>query len=137
MESVLISKDKSLLDIPYLHRFLTKAYWSSGRTLEQVQRSIDTCICFGVYFEDRQIGFARILSDHVVFTYIMDVFIDPEYRGQGYSMLLLEAIHKDPELIETNTWYLKTRDAHELYHKFGYEGLQDVNVWMERKKTKI
>jgi len=136
MEIAKISKDRELIDILYVHQFLTNAYWAKGRTLEEVRRSMDQCTCFGVYLDDQQIGFARVLTDHVVFAYIMDVFIDSEYRGRGYAQQLLNTIHSDRDLSEIKTWYLKTGDAHGLYRQYGYDDLEDVGVWMERKKDK-
>ena len=136
MKAIHISKDKELIDISYIHQFLTNAYWSKGRTMAEVIRSMDNCICYGVYLNNRQIGFARILTDYIVFAYMMDVFIDPEFRGKGYSKLLLDAIHKDTYLLEVQSWYLKTGDAHSLYRLYDYEELNDVGVWMERKKHK-
>lgn len=136
MAEIQISKDKGLIDIPYVHEFLTNAYWARGRTLDEVACSMYNCTCYGVYIANRQIGFARILTDHVVFAYIMDVFIDPSFRGQGYSKQLLEAIHKDADLSDVKTWYLKTGDAHDLYRQYEYEALKNVDVWMERRKDK-
>ena len=136
MAAINISKDKALIDVSYIHQFLTKAYWSNGRTLEEVVRSMEQCTCYGVYLDKQQIGFARILTDHVVFAYIMDVFIDPEFRGKGYSKLLLDAIDIDPDLTNVQTWYLKTGDAHGLYRQYGYDELKDIGVWMERKEDK-
>ena len=134
MSKLLISKDKSLLNVSYIHGFLTNTYWANGRTLEQVTKSIEHSICVGVYLENRQIGFARILTDHIVFGYIMDVFMDRDFRGKGFSKQLMDYIHNDVDLLDIQSWYLKTGDAHELYRQFGYDDLRDVGVWMERKK---
>ena len=136
MTAIHISKDKGLIDISYIHQFLTNAYWSKGRTRDEVIRSMDNCTCYGVYLDSRQIGFARILTDNVVFAYMMDLFIDPEFRGRGYSKLLLDVIHTDTDLLEVQSWYLKTGDAHSLYRQYQYEELKDVGVWMERKNYK-
>ncbi|BAO75952.1 GNAT family N-acetyltransferase [Winogradskyella sp. PG-2] len=85
--------------------------------------SISHCLCFGVYINDKQIGFARIATDYVVFAYLMDVFILPEYRGNGYSKLLLKAINEEQQLHNCKMWMLKTADAHTLYKQFGYTNL--------------
>ena len=71
------STDKSKLQIGVIHQFLTKAYWAKGRTIKEVKKSIENSFCFGVYLNDKQIGFARIVTDYAVFAYIMDVFILP------------------------------------------------------------
>lgn len=100
---ITISKDKSKLQIEVIHQFLTKSYWAKGRTLSQVQTTIDTCLCFGVYFNNQQIGFGRVATDYAVFAYIMDVFMLPEHRGKGYSKQLMEAIVNAKELKECKT----------------------------------
>jgi GNAT superfamily N-acetyltransferase len=89
MNDPLISDDKSKLDVELIHNFLTTSYWAKGRTIEEVKKSIEHSICFGVYKGGKQIGFARIVTDYTVIAYLMDVFILEEYRGNGFSKLLL------------------------------------------------
>ena len=127
-----ISKDKSRLDINLIHEFLTETYWAKGRTRDEVKISIEHCLCFGVYIDNKQIGFARIATDYVVFTYLMDVFILPEYRGKGYSKQLMKVVIEEPLLQSCKTWMLKTSDAHELYNQFGYSELKHPERVMER-----
>lgn len=127
-----ISKDKSKLQIAVIHDFLTQTYWAKGRTLVQVKKSIENSLCFGVYLNEKQIGFARIVTDYTVFAYIMDVFVLEAYRGKGYSKQLMEAINTDPELQSCNVFMLKTADAHGLYKQFGYTELQHPEKVMER-----
>jgi predicted GNAT family acetyltransferase len=127
-----ISKDKLRLDVDVIHQFLTTTYWAKGRTLKEVQTSIDHCLCFGVYLENKQIGFARIATDYVVFAYLMDVFILREHRGKGYSKQLMKAINEEPLLKPCKVWMLKTSDAHELYKQFGYTELKHPEKVMER-----
>lgn len=127
-----ISTDKNKLDINLIHQFLTKAYWSEGRTIEEVRKSIKNSLCFGVYLNNKQIGFARIATDYTIFAYVMDVFILPEYRGKGYSKHLIKAINEEPKLQSCKTWILKTRDAHGLYKYFGYSELKHPEKFMER-----
>ena len=127
-----ISKDKSRLDIKMIHEFLTETYWAKGRTVDQVKTSIKHCLCYGVYLENKQIGFARIATDYVVFAYLMDVFILPEYRGKGYSKQLMTTINEAPSLQSCTVWMLKTSDAHQLYSQFGYTELKHPEKVMER-----
>lgn len=132
MNDILISDDKSKLDIGVIHQFLTKSYWAEGRSIEDVKKSIEHSDCFGVYFDGRQIGFARIITDYVVFAYLMDVFILEEYRGQGYSKLLLNRILDDERFKGIKKWVLATKDAHSLYSKFGFELLKRPERMMEK-----
>lgn len=127
-----ISRDKSRLQIEVIYQFLTETYWAKGRTLQEVKTSIEHCLCFGVYIEGKQIGFARIATDYVVFAYLMDVFILPDYRGNGYSKELMKTINKSPELQNCKIWMLKTADAHNLYKQFGFTELKQPEKLMER-----
>ncbi|WP_296380603.1 GNAT family N-acetyltransferase [Winogradskyella sp.] len=127
-----ISTDKNKLQIDVIHPFLMQTYWAKGRSLEEVKTSIEHCFCFGVYLDEKQIGFARIVTDYVVFAYVMDVFILPEYRGKGYSKQLMKTINEEPQLKKCKIWMLKTSDAHNLYNQFGFTELKHPEKVMER-----
>jgi GNAT superfamily N-acetyltransferase len=127
-----VSKDKSKLDVPFIQNFLKDIYWAAGRTMEEVQRTIDASVCFGIYLDGKQIGFARVITDYIVFAYLMDVFISEEFRGNGYSSLLIENMMTDPELQEVKIWRLATTDAHFLYEKFGFSPLAHPEKMMEK-----
>jgi GNAT superfamily N-acetyltransferase len=132
MNDLIISDDKSKLDAELIHKFLTSSYWAGGRSIEDVKKSIENSDCFGVYLDSRQIGFARIITDYVVFAYLMDVFILEEYRGQGYSKLLMNRIFDDIRFKGIKKWVLATKDAHSLYAKFGFEPLKRPERMMEK-----
>jgi len=129
---IIISTDKSKLQVDVIHSFLTQTYWAKGRTIEEVEKTIEHNLCFGVYLDSQQIGFARICTDYVVFAYLMDVFILPEYRGKGYSKKLINKINSALELKSCTVWMLKTGDAHGLYKQFGYTELKNPEKIMER-----
>lgn len=129
-----VSTDKSQLDLPMIFNFLHhQAYWSKGRSLELVERSIQNSLCFGLYDEDQQIGFARVVTDHAIFAWLMDVFVLPTHRGQGGGKKLLEAILTYPDLGMVKTWGLKTHDAHSLYEQYGFREIDVPQHFMERK----
>ena len=132
MEEIIISDDKSKLDVELIHKFLSTSYWAAGRSIEEVTKSIDNSICFGIYKNDNQIGFARIITDYVVFAYLMDVFILEEHRGNGYSKLLLNRIFDDKRFKGIKKWMLATKDAHSLYNQFGFERVQRPERLMEK-----
>ena len=134
MSKITISTDKSKLDIPYIHSFLSTSYWAKGRTIKQVETSIEHSTCFGIYLSNRQIGFARVLTDRVVFAYIMDVFIDPAYRGNGYAKRLIQEVLHHPDFSLLSQWHLKTKDTHLLYEQFGFELIKNSEWWMELEK---
>lgn len=127
-----VSTDKSKLDVSFVQNFLKDIYWAAGRTIEEVQTTIDASVCFGIYLDDKQIGFARVITDYVVFAYLMDVFIDPNYRGKGYSSILIETMMKEPQLQQVKIWRLATSDAHFLYEKFGFTALAHPEKMMEK-----
>jgi len=129
---ITISTDKSKLDVPFIQNFLKDIYWAAGRTIDEVQTTIDASFCFGIYLDNQQIGFARVITDYVVFAYVMDVFIDENHRGKGYSSILIEAMMKEPELQEVKIWRLATSDAHFLYEKFGFTALATPEKIMEK-----
>ena len=129
---ITVSTDKSKLDVPFIQDFLKDIYWAAGRTIEEVQTTIDASVCFGIYLNDKQIGFARVITDYVVFAYLMDVFIDEKHRGKGYSPTLIEYMMHEPLLKNIKIWRLATSDAHFLYEKFGFTKLNHPEKMMER-----
>ncbi len=131
--NILISTDKSKLDIPLIHEFLDKkSYWANGRSLAAVKKSIDNSLCFGVYLDDKQVGFARVVTDYAVFAWLMDVFILEDYRKQGLGKLLMKTIMGSEVLKDVHRWGLGTKDAHELYKKYGFKNLSKPENMMER-----
>lgn len=117
-----VDDNKSRLDITYVHYFLsTKSYWAKNISLELVEKSILHSLCFGVYFQNRQIGFARVITDEATFAYLADVFIDEEFRGKGAGTTLMKYINQHYRLQGLRRIMLMTADAHALYRKFGFK----------------
>lgn len=132
-EEFTIDTDRERLDVEVIHRYLAEeSYWAKTRTLQQTNRAIENSLCFGLYHRDRQIGFARVVSDKATFAYLGDVFILEEFRGRGLSKWLMETIVAHPELQGLRRWLLATRDAHGLYSQFEFEPLRFPDRWMER-----
>lgn len=126
-----ITTDKEKFDITVIHSFLTNSYWAEGISKEVIKRSIDGSLCFGVFENDRQVGFARMITDLATFAYLADVFILEEYRGHGLSKWLMEGIMSYPGLQGLRRMMLATRDAHGLYKKFGFVPLTNADRWMQ------
>ena len=116
-----ISTDKKLLDISLISDYLKNTYWANKRSISSIETSIENSICFGVYLGQEQIGFARIVTDKSVFSYLMDVFIIDEYKGNGYGKKLIAYIYDHQSLIEVENHYLMTKDAQDFYSIFGFE----------------
>jgi len=133
-EEFLISTDKSKLDIHVIHQYLSKeSYWAKNIPLEIVRKSIEGSVCFGLYHQQKQIGFARVITDGVVFGYLADVFIIKEFRGQGLSKWIMQFILAHPDLQNFRRWLLGTRDAHGLYKQFGFNQLDHPEIYMVMK----
>ena len=128
-----LTTGKHKMDAELIHQFLTnESYWSKGITLEKVKRSMEHSLCFGIFYEDKQVGFARVITDYVRMAYIADVFILPAYRGKGLGKWLMKNILSHPDLQEIKRWLLGTADAHELYKKFGFTALAHPERFMEK-----
>lgn len=127
-----ISTDPARIDLDVVHGFLTTSYWAEGIPREVVARSIAHALCFGLYHEGRQIGFARVITDRATFGYLGDVFVLEAFRGRGLARWLVEVIHGHPELQGFRRWVLLTRDAHALYAQAGYAPLASPDRYMER-----
>jgi N-acetylglutamate synthase-like GNAT family acetyltransferase len=121
MGRFLISTDRSKLDVDVIHRFLARSYWAEGIQRETVVRSIENSLCFGVYDNARQIGFARVISDFATYAYVADVFILEPYRERGLGKELMASIMAHPDLQGLRRWSLGTRDAQGLYAQFGFK----------------
>ncbi|MFP5042825.1 GNAT family N-acetyltransferase [Parasediminibacterium sp. JCM 36343] len=124
--NLLINTNPALLDIALIYKFLSQeSYWAKGIPLATVQTSINNSLCFGVYDGDKQIGFARVITDRAVFAYLADVFIVEKHRGKGLSKWLVQSIHAHPDLQGLRRWMLATHDAHGLYKQFGWAEVSD------------
>lgn len=132
-EEFRISTDKARLSPEMIHRFLIEeSYWAKTRKYEQTLTAIENSICFGLYKGERQIGFARVVSDKATFAYLGDVFVLAEFRGRGLSKWLMEVIISHPELQNLRRWLLATFDAHGLYKQYDFAPLKFPERWMER-----
>ena len=126
-----ISTNKHRLNVQYIHHFLsTQSYWAENVPIDVVERSIEGAMCFGVYANGKQIGFARVITDCATFAYLADVFIDPCFRGQAIGKWLMEVIIAHPNLQGLRSFMLATRDAHELYKKVGFRALESPERFM-------
>jgi GNAT superfamily N-acetyltransferase len=133
-----ISTDNERLEISTIHDFLSKdSYWAQGRSVETVRRSLENSFNFGLYKNNKQIGFARVVTDYATFAWIADVFVLPEHREQGLSKWLMEVILGHADLQGFRRWVLATKDAHTLYERFGFIPLHRPERWMERPDPKM
>jgi len=130
---IFCTTDKSKLQTQMIHQFLSeRSYWAKGRTMDQVKRSIEHSLCFGVYKGEQQLAFARVVSDFTVYAYILDVFVLEDFRSLGLGKYLMNCIMKHPDLQGLKRWMLGTEDAHGLYKQYGFTSLKKVQNHMEK-----
>ncbi|HET7732122.1 MAG TPA: GNAT family N-acetyltransferase [Usitatibacter sp.] len=128
---VRVDTDPSRLDMEVIHGFLSQSYWARGIPRALVERAVRNSLCFGLYEGERQVGFARVVTDQATFAYLADVFVLESHRGRGLSKILVAAVVADPRLQGLRRWMLATRDAHGLYARFGFVPLAVPARFME------
>lgn len=129
-----ISTDPARLNIPLIHQFLNQySYWAQNRPLDIVQRAVENSLNFGIYHNGEQVGFARVITDYATFAWLCDVIIIPEHRQAGLGKWLVDCVVNHPDLKPLRRLLLATKDAHELYRKYGgFEPLGHPERWMEK-----
>jgi GNAT superfamily N-acetyltransferase len=128
---LVISTEPTLLDVSFIHGFLSTSYWAKGRSIEDMKTIIRHSLNFGAYLDGQQIGYARVVTDFVQFAYLLDVFITPDQQGRGYARQLMAHLLGAPELKRVKVWRLATTDAHSLYAPFGFQPLSKPETMME------
>ncbi|MEO8002332.1 MAG: GNAT family N-acetyltransferase [Arenimonas sp.] len=133
-----ISVDRADVDLDVVHAFLSQhAYWSKNIPRAVVKKSIENSYCFSAFIEDRQVGFARVVSDGATFAYLCDVFTLPALHGQGVGKKLMQSVQSHPELQGLRRWMLMTADAHKLYESYGFTALAKPDRAMEISRPDI
>lgn len=133
-----ISTNRADVNLDVVHAFLSQdAYWSKNIPLELVRKAIENSYCFSAFIEDKQVGFARVISDGATFAYLCDVFTLPEFRGRGIGKKLMQTVQAHPELQGLRRWMLMTADAHKLYESYGFSALAKPDRAMEISKPDI
>lgn len=134
-----ISCERARLDLDVIHEFLSgESYWARGRSRESVERSINNSLPFGLYKDAQQVGFARVVTDYATFAWLADVFVLHSERGRGLGVWLVETVVSHPDLQGLRRWILATRDAHELYRRFGFRDLSgSSHGFMEKFESPI
>jgi N-acetylglutamate synthase-like GNAT family acetyltransferase len=127
-----ISTDQTLLDFDTIYHYLDmESYWSKGVPPDKLRKAIENSLCFGIYHNNKQVGFARVISDKATFAYLADVFVLDDYRRQGLSKWLMQTIRAHPDLQGLRRWSLATADAQGLYQQFGFTPITKPERWME------
>jgi GNAT superfamily N-acetyltransferase len=127
-----ISDEPERLQLEVIVEYLSRAYWSNQRPRAVIEKSLRHSLCFGVYEQGQQIGFARVVSDHATFAYLADVFILESHQGYGLGKWLVQSILEHPDLQGLRRWILATRDAHGLYAQYGFTALENPDRYMTK-----
>lgn len=126
-----ISTDPERIDLEIVHQFLTSSYWAQGRSRDMVESSIRNSLCFSAFLDGKQVGFARMITDRTTFAFLADVFVIPEMQGRGIGKHLMSQILAHPDLHDLRLIMLRTKDAQELYKKFGFSEVKNPERIME------
>lgn len=133
-----ISTETKDMDIKAIHDYLSRhAYWCLNIPIDTLETAIKNSQNFGLFYHDSQVGFARVITDYATIAYLGDVYILPEHRGKGLSKWMMETIMDHPSLQGFRRWILLTRDAHELYKKYGWKPIATPGSWMEKHDTGV
>ena len=133
----LVSTNPAKLNVNVIHGFLRDSYWARGVPRHVVERSLGGSLCFGLYEWERQVGFARVITDAATFAYLANVFVLPGHRGRGLARWLVQCVLAHPDLQELRRFLLFTRDAHALYAPFGFAPLEHPETAMSIYKPAV
>ena len=137
MENIRVTDDKNQIDLDTVHQFLKTTYWSKDIPKEIVQKAIDNSLSVGLLLEDQLIGFGRSITDYATFAYIADIYVKSEYRGRGYSKMIVQALLDKSGSEDLRRILLATSDAHGLYRKFDFKNLGKPQDFLEINRPTI
>lgn len=130
-----LTTDKNLMNIAMIHQYLSEeSYWAKDIPLALVEKSVNNSLNFGVFYKEKQIAYARVITDYSTIAYLGDVFVLSNFRGKGISKWLMKEITVHPDLQGLRRWILLTADAHDLYNKYGWESIRQPEKWMEKTR---
>lgn len=133
-----ISTDKTLLNMEAVHHYLSKeSYWAKNISKTKIKTACENSLCFGLYENEKQIGLARLITDYSTFAYLCDVYVLPEYQGNGLGKWLMNCVMSHPDLQTLRRWTLATKDAHGLYEQVGFTLLKNSDRHMEYRNEKV
>jgi GNAT superfamily N-acetyltransferase len=130
-DEFVMSDDRSRVQVGVVADLLAKTFWGHRRPREVVEKLIQTSMCFSLFRHQEQIGFARVVTDYAVFSWLSDVVLNKAYRGKGLGGWLIGCILEHPQISETQ-FVLQTTEAAGLYVKFGFQGNEKL---MTRKPS--
>jgi len=133
-----IRTDLQQMDLDAVYRFLSEhSAWAKGLPRSLFDKSLQHSLCFGGWDQGQQVAFARVITDHATFAYLVDVFVEEGARGRGYSKMLMQQLLSHPELQHLRRFVLVSSTARGLYQQFGFRALAKPETYMEILQTDI
>ena len=132
-----VTADRGRIDVDAVHAFLTRSFWATGISKELVAKSIEHSLCFGVFHEQAQVAFARVVTDYSTYAYLCDVYVLEAHRGRGLAQELMNHVMRHPDLQGLRRMMLATSDAHGLYAKYGFTPLAAPDRMMEVHRPNV
>jgi GNAT superfamily N-acetyltransferase len=126
-----ISTDPARVDINAVHAFLSRSYWAEGIPVETVAKAVSGSLCFSLFDQGAQVGFARVVTDRATFAYLCDVYVLESHRGQGLGKWLVQELVAHPDLVGVRRFLLVTRDAQGLYEQVSFAAPSNSGQFME------
>ena len=128
-----VTTDKTKIDFDEVYRFLNEdSGWAEGIQHDLFIRAMGNALCFAGILAGTQIAFARVITDYATFANLVDVFVVPEFRSQGYGRKLMTEVMAHPDLQGLRRFTLATSDAHTLYARFGFHAPARPETLMEK-----
>jgi GNAT superfamily N-acetyltransferase len=124
-DNYLITDGFKKMDTDAVYQLLSNSYWASDRPIDVIVESMRNSFCFGLFESGKQIGFARVITDHIVFAWVCDVIIHPNFRGKGLGKWLLSCMMEHPDL-QVKTTGLFTKDAHTFYEQYNFRAVDTM-----------
>ena len=132
-DDYLITDDRARMDIGAIHALLGATYWASGRSYEAVEKSVANSLCFGMFHGGRQMGFARVVTDGVVFSWLCDVVLEEAHRNKGLGSWMMDVALAHPRIGNTEI-LLRTNGSESLYARKGFAEFPQGMTFMNLKR---
>jgi GNAT superfamily N-acetyltransferase len=124
-DNYLITDGFKKMDTDAVYQLLSNSYWASDRPIDVIVESMRNSFCFGLFESGKQIGFARVITDHIVFAWVCDVIIHPNFRGKGLGKWFFSCMMEHPDL-QVKTTGLFTKDAHTFYEQYNFRAVDTM-----------
>ena len=124
------------MDLEAIFKFVKNSYWGEFRTLNEQKIALENSINFGLFQNNEQIAYTRVMTDKVFFAYVLDFFIIESYQGKGFGQILMDKVLNYEPLKRIDKWMLATKNTHGLYSKFGFEQVKDPSKLMDRMSSR-